>query len=53
MKWINWFKGWPVTFMGITSLSMGTALNSGLDSGLIVNGFCMIVAGIIQYTVDR
>jgi hypothetical protein len=53
MKWIDWCKGWPVTFLGIATLSTGSALNSGLDVGLIVNGFCLIIAGTVQYVVDR
>jgi hypothetical protein len=45
---MNWIKGWPVTFIGITSLSAGSWINGGADSGLIVGGICIIGAGIAQ-----
>lgn len=41
-------KGWPVTYLGITSLSAGSWINSGADAGLIVAGLCLIVTGLIQ-----
>jgi hypothetical protein len=45
---MNWFKGWPVTYLGISSLSAGSWINGGADAGLITCGFCLIVSGLIQ-----
>ncbi|HEY6044932.1 MAG TPA: hypothetical protein VIU43_08520 [Nitrosospira sp.] len=45
---MKWLKGWPVTYLGIASLSAGSWINSGADSGLIVGGMCIIAAGIAQ-----
>lgn len=40
--------GWPVAYVGIASLSVGSGINSGIDSGLIVAGICLIIVGIGQ-----
>jgi hypothetical protein len=45
---MNWFKGWPVTYLGISSLSAGSWINGGADAGLITCGFCLIISGLIQ-----
>ncbi len=45
-------KGWPVTYMGIASLSTGSWINGGPDSGLIVAGLCLIAVGIIQLATN-
>lgn len=45
---MKWWKGWPVVFLGIASLSAGSWINSGIDAGLITGGLCLIVAGIGQ-----
>lgn len=45
---MTWLKGWPVMFIGIAALSVGSWINSGADSGLIVAGICLIIAGIGQ-----
>jgi hypothetical protein len=42
------FKGWPVAYLGIASLSVGSGINSGIDSGLIVAGISLIIVGIGQ-----
>jgi hypothetical protein len=42
------FKGWPVAYLGIVSLSVGSGINSGIDSGLIVAGICLVIVGIGQ-----
>lgn len=44
----NWITGWPVTYLGISSLSAGSWINSGADAGLITCGFCLIASGLIQ-----
>ncbi len=45
---MNWFKGWPITYLGISSLSAGSWINGGADAGLITCGFCLIISGLIQ-----
>lgn len=50
---LNWWKGWPVLFLGIASTSVGSAINSGIDAGLITNGLLLILVGFGQWLEQR
>lgn len=45
---MNWIKGWPVTYLGITAFSAGCWEDSGAAAGLIAFGMCVIASGIAQ-----
>ena len=46
-------SGWPVVYTGIALMSVGSWINKGPDAGLIVAGLCLIIAGLLQYFIER